>query len=169
MRCASSIFARLAPQLARSPVHFAQAVEDGAADAKLGVGAELHVLGLIELVERVDQSDDSRMHEIFERHMARQPFMDAAGQVADLRQLFEQDAVPLFLVLPGGVGLRGVLAHSILTSPSRFKSQRSNLRVLNLVPAHRSTPTDCTSTTGGTSMGESTTTFGRKGSSRRFR
>ena len=44
--------------------------------------------------------------------------------------------------------------------------------IANLRPAslrHRNTPTDCTSTTGGTSSGESTTTFGKKGSSRRFR
>src|SRR5579872_4013708 len=155
---------RLAPQLARSPVHFAQAVEDGAADAKLGIGAELHVLGTVELVESIDESDHSRVHEIFEGHMARQPFVDAARKVADLRQLFEQDAVPLFLVLPGGVGLRGILAHSILTSPSTF-----DLCGCDLAGAHRRTPTDCTSTTGGTSIGESTTTFGRKGSSSRFR
>ena len=88
--------ARLAPQFARTPVHFAQAVEDGAADAELGVGTELHVLGAVKLVERVDQSDHSGVHQVFERHVAGQPFVDAARQVADLGQLFQQDAVAFF-------------------------------------------------------------------------
>ena len=158
--------ARLAPQLARTPVHFAQAVENGAADAELGVGAELHVLGVIELVEGVDQPDHAGMHQIFERDMARQPLVDAAREITDLGQLFEQDAVAFFLlililVLPAGIGCGGVLAHGILTSRSRIKTQK-------YFP-QRKTPTDCTSTTGGTSGGESTTSLGRKGSSSRLR
>src|SRR5260370_20745491 len=40
----------LSPQLAPAPVEFAETVEDGAADAELGVRTELHVLGEIELV-----------------------------------------------------------------------------------------------------------------------
>src|SRR5271165_1199381 len=124
--------ARLAPQLARTPVHFAQTVEDGAADAELGVGTELHLLGTVKLVERVDQSEHAGMHQVLERHVAGQPFVDAACQVFDLGQLFEQDAVAFFffvliLILPGGVGLRGVLAHGILTSREKSTLSSSQL------------------------------------------
>ena len=49
--------ARLAAQLARSPVNLPQAVKDGAPNAELGVGTELHMLGVVELVQRVDQPD----------------------------------------------------------------------------------------------------------------
>ena len=40
--------AALAAEFARAPVEFPQAVEDGAANAELGVGAELNVLRLVE-------------------------------------------------------------------------------------------------------------------------
>ena len=113
--------ARLAPQLSRTPIHLPQAVEDGAADAKLGVRAELHMFGAVELVERVHQSDYARVHQVFERHVPGQPLVDAARQVADLGQLFEQDAVSLFLFLPGGIGSRCILAHGIITSRQNSK------------------------------------------------
>ena len=171
-------FARLAPQLARSPIHFAQAVENRSPDAELGIRAELHMLGEIKLVERIDQPNHSGMHQVFEGHVPGQPFMDAARQIAHLGQLFEQDAVALFFVLPDAVGLRCTLAHDrLLTSlvpvlVPFFVVLVALVFALVFFPGivfHRNTPTDCTSTTGGTSSGESTTTLGRKGSSKRFR
>src|SRR5208337_1298764 len=41
--------AAFAAQFARAPVEFAETVEDGAADAELGIRTELHVLGEIKL------------------------------------------------------------------------------------------------------------------------
>jgi len=79
------------------------------------------MFGAVELVERVHQSDYARVHQVFERHVPGQPLVDAARQVADLGQLFEQDAVSLFLFLPGGIGSRCILAHGIITSRQNSK------------------------------------------------
>ena len=126
------------------------------------------------------------MHQVLERHVPGQAFVNAARQVAHLGQLFEQDALPLLFILPGGVGLGRILAH---VAGSRFPVRFVDVLLLLLffwssvwspfpltsfsrfraATPQRSTPNDCTSTSGGTSRGESTTTFGKKGSSSRCR
>src|SRR5208282_2457491 len=79
--------AAFAAQFARAPVQFAETVEDGAADTELGVRTELHLLGQIELVEGVDQSDDAGMNQVFEGHVAGQALVYAAGNVTNLGKL----------------------------------------------------------------------------------
>jgi len=78
----------LAAQIARTPVHFAQAVENRAPNTKLGIGTKLHMLAVIELVQGIHQTQDASVNQVFKWHMARQPFMDAARDIAHLRQLF---------------------------------------------------------------------------------
>ena len=57
MRSASSTRAAFAAQVPRSPVDLAQAVEHRAPNAELGVGAELHVLGAVKLIQSIDEAD----------------------------------------------------------------------------------------------------------------
>jgi hypothetical protein len=82
----------LAAQLARAPVERAQAVENRPADAELRIAAELHLLLRIELGESVQQPDYARRHEVFDIDVLRQPLMNAPGQEAHDRQMFEQDS-----------------------------------------------------------------------------
>src|SRR6266478_2751382 len=103
--------AAFAAQLTRAPVEFAETVEDGAADAELGVRTELHVLREIELVESVDESDDAGMDQVFEGHVARQALVNAAGDVADLGKLFHQDALAFDVGLDGLIGGGGMFGH----------------------------------------------------------
>src|SRR5580704_3587912 len=142
--------ARLAPQVPRPPVHFPQTVQHRAPDAELGIGTELHLLRAIELVERIDQSDHSRMHQILQRHMPGQALVNPARQITHLRQLFEQNAVALvsvpisafvfvfvllflfLFVLSAAVGLRRVLAHDPLLASIRIL--RPSFRVSWLKP-----------------------------------
>src|ERR1700722_47592 len=59
--------------------------------------------------------------------MARETSVNSACQIANLGQLFEQDAVPLFLVLvlPVAVGVRRRPAHRLLHFPSEFTAPAS--------------------------------------------
>ena len=100
-----------APQIARTPVHFAQTVQNGAADAELGIGPELHMLGPVKLVQGIDQPHHAGVDQIFERHMARQPFVNAARDVTHLRQLLHQYPLALVFVLPTGVGQLARFGH----------------------------------------------------------
>ena len=85
--------ARLAAQVARAPVHVAQAVEDGAPNTELGVGGEAHILAGVVLVHGIDQSHDAGMQQVVERNVLRQPLMNAAGDVFHLRQLLQQQLI----------------------------------------------------------------------------
>ncbi len=96
--------ASLAAQMPRAPVHFAEAVQDGAANAELGVGFQLHVLAGIEFLHGVDQADNAGVNQIFERNMRGQPVMDAPGDIAHLRKVFEQQALALLADLLVAVG-----------------------------------------------------------------
>src|ERR1700728_2635874 len=96
------------------------------------------MLRVVELVERIDQANHSRMHQVFERHMPRQGLVNAARQVAHLGQLFEQDAVPLFFILPGGVGRCRVLAHdAVLAFPFTAKLRATAPRPAEALRAER--------------------------------
>jgi hypothetical protein len=69
------------------------------------------VLRLVEFAEGIDEADDSGMDQVFQRHVAGQVFVNPACEVAHLRKLFHQDALPLGLGLQTAVGMHGVLAH----------------------------------------------------------
>ena len=90
--------AGLAAQIARAPVEFAEAVEDGAADAELGVGLELDLAAFVVAGERIDEAEDAGVDEILDGNVLGKAVMNVAGDVAHLRHLFQEDAVAYFLV-----------------------------------------------------------------------
>jgi hypothetical protein len=100
-------------QFARAPVKFAKAVDDGAANAKLGLTTELHLLGQIELVEGVDESDDACMDQVLEGHVAGQPLVNAAGDVADLGKLFQEDALAFGGFVNSLMAFRRMFGHEV--------------------------------------------------------
>src|SRR3981081_661130 len=103
--------AAFAAQFARTPVKFAKAVENGSANTKLGVRTELHVLGEIKLIERVDESDNAGMDQVFKGYVAGQPVVNAAGDVADLGQLFHKDTFAFGVGLDALIGVGGMFHH----------------------------------------------------------
>src|ERR1035438_9919163 len=85
--------AAFAAQVARTPVHVPQTVQNGSPNAELGIGGKAHLLVGVELVHGVDQAHDTGVQKIVERNVLRQPFVDAACDVFYLRQLFQQELV----------------------------------------------------------------------------
>jgi hypothetical protein len=77
--------ARLTAQIARTPVHLAQAVQNRPANAELCVRAELDALAAVKFLKCVNQSHYAGMHQVFEGNMPRQPLMNPAGNVSNLR------------------------------------------------------------------------------------
>ena len=66
-------------QIARSPVELAQAVENGALDAMLGISVEGHVLRRIVLGDGIEQPEYASVGEIVQIHMHGEVFMNANG------------------------------------------------------------------------------------------
>ncbi len=81
--------------VARSPVGFAQAVEDCAANAELGECLELHILRAIEAARGFKQPNHTRAHQILHLDMLREPFANARGDVIDLRQFLHDEVVSI--------------------------------------------------------------------------
>jgi len=105
--------AAFATQVARAPVEFAETVKDSAPDAELGVRTELHVLGQIELVEGVDESEDAGIDQVFEGHVARQPIVNAAGDVADMGKLFHEHALAFGVGVDILIGVGEMFGHEV--------------------------------------------------------
>jgi hypothetical protein len=84
----------------RAPVDLPQAVENGAANPELGVVLELYVLARIVFPHRVQQAENSGVHQVFQRHLRRQPVVDAPGDVPHLGQMLEHDPLALRVVVP---------------------------------------------------------------------
>src|SRR6185503_4308612 len=72
---------------ARRPVEFAQAVEDRSLDAELRVRLKLNILARVKIPHRVNQAQNTRVHEIFERYVLRQALVNSARDVIDLGNL----------------------------------------------------------------------------------
>ena len=58
--------ARLAAEISRTPIHLAQAIENGTANAEAGVGLELDISGGIKFVDGVDETEDSGVDKVVE-------------------------------------------------------------------------------------------------------
>src|SRR5438128_2611741 len=102
---------RLAAQVARAPIQLPQTVENGSSNTKLGITAELHMLGAVVLVQGIDQSENASVHQILQRNVAGQAFVDAASDVTHLRELFHKNPFSLLGILPGGITLRSCFRH----------------------------------------------------------
>ena len=79
--------AGLAAHQPRHPVHRAQLVEHGAADARHAVGLELDAALEVEGVDGVHQAEDAGADEVVEIDAVGQPRPDAFGVVLDQRQI----------------------------------------------------------------------------------
>jgi hypothetical protein len=66
-------------QIARSPIELAQAVEDGALDAMLGISMEGHILRRVVLGDGIEQPEYAGVREIVQIHMHGKVFMNANG------------------------------------------------------------------------------------------
>ena len=67
----------------------------------------------IELVQRVNQAHYPGVHQVLERDMARQALVNPPRDVAHLRQLFQQQAFTLIIVLPAGIGAMARFGHAV--------------------------------------------------------
>ncbi|SPF49421.1 hypothetical protein SBA4_4060007 [Candidatus Sulfopaludibacter sp. SbA4] len=80
-------------EVARGPVELAEAVEDGALDAMLGVAVERHVLGVVEFHHGVEQAEHAGMNQVVEIHMYRKVFVNANGDRFDKWKMVEHDPI----------------------------------------------------------------------------
>src|SRR5438552_19153482 len=102
---------RLAAQIARAPIQLPQTVENGSANTKLGITAELHMLGAVVLVQRINQSENASVHQILQRNVAGQAFVDEARDVTNMRELFNKNPISLLGILPGGISWRSCFSY----------------------------------------------------------
>src|SRR5207249_11246073 len=102
---------RLAAQIARAPIQLPQTVENGSANTKLGITAELHMLGAVVLVQRINQSENASVHQILQRNVAGEAVGEAARDVTHLRELFHKNPFSLLGILPGGISWRSCFRH----------------------------------------------------------
>ena len=84
--------------LARSPVHLAQAVENGAANLVLGIRLQLDALRCIITVDRRDQADDAGGDKVVQADVAGKPVVDAAGDQFNLGHVLHNQLLALVLV-----------------------------------------------------------------------
>src|SRR6266567_2243321 len=120
--------ARLTAQVARTPVHLAQTVENRPANPEFRVRPEQHVFALVVLVQCIDQPDDTGMYQVFERNVAGQAFVNAAGNGADLGQLLGEEPLALFFVLPHAVGSLACPHHGLIKCGEPENAIRARLR-----------------------------------------
>lgn len=80
-----------APHIARTPVGFTQAVQDGSANSKLRKGFELHILRAVEAARGLDKPDDAGAHQVFHFHVLWKALADTRSNVIDLRQLLHDE------------------------------------------------------------------------------
>jgi len=71
------------------------------------------LLGQIELVEGVDQSDDAGMNQVFEGHVAGQALVYAAGNVTNLGKLVHKNALAFGVALDALIGFGGLFGHGL--------------------------------------------------------
>ena len=91
------------PHQPRDPVHAAEFVEDGAADARGAIGFELDAAVRIEGVDGVHQAEDAGADEIVEFDLVGQFDIDPLGGVLDQGKIMFEERIAGFLVPPGEV------------------------------------------------------------------
>ena len=82
-----------AAHVARGPIELAQAVENRALDAVLGVAREGNLFFGIEFAGGVEQAEDSGVNQIVDIDVDRQVFVDANGDGFDEGQVLQHHAV----------------------------------------------------------------------------
>jgi hypothetical protein len=105
--------ASLVAQMARTPVHLAETVQDGSPNAELRVRLEVDVPARIEFFNCINQADHPGMDQIFERYLRWQAIVNPPGDVTDLRQMLKQQSLAFFW-FPHGTGrkrLRFAVSH----------------------------------------------------------
>src|SRR5580698_3645008 len=89
---------RLTAEVARAPISCSEAVENRAANAERCVVTKLNVLVGIVLIHRFEKPENSSMHQVFQKYLGRHASVNATCDVADLRQLFDNDLLALSFV-----------------------------------------------------------------------
>ena len=92
-------------QIARGPVHVAQAVEDGAFNSVLGVALKADLFLAVVLHGRVEQADYTGVDQVLEIHMHRKVFIHSDGNRPDEGEVVEHKAVAFAhhgILLDGG-------------------------------------------------------------------
>jgi len=79
----------------RSPVHFAQAIENCATDFPLGIGIQLDIEAGIEIVDRRQQPHHAGRNQVVEADVAGQAVVDPLGDQPDLRQVLKHQGFAL--------------------------------------------------------------------------
>ena len=92
--------APLAAKLARTPVQNPQRIQNRAADAELRVTLELHLLGMVELVERVDQTHNPGRDQVVQLYILRQALMNPVSDITDGRKVLQQQPITLRALQP---------------------------------------------------------------------
>ena len=77
--------------LPRRPVQAAQAVQNGPANFVLGVGLEFDVLAGVEVVNRRNQAEYARGHQVFQDDVVGQALLDAPRDEPHLRQVLQDE------------------------------------------------------------------------------
>jgi hypothetical protein len=101
-------------QIARRPIQLAQAVQNRALDAMLGISVKHHVLAAVVLDHGVEQAQHAGVNQIVQIHVDRQTFVNANGNRLHQREVVEHDLVALF------VGDSRPLAYRHTCSSHRF-------------------------------------------------
>ena len=81
--------------IAGKAIQRAKVIHDGASNFILGVGFELQLTGGIKTVDGRDQSESTRGNEIFQIYAALDLFVQAVRKVADLGQMFQDEAITI--------------------------------------------------------------------------
>jgi hypothetical protein len=97
---ARNLFQLLVPfaQVARGPIHIAQAVEDSPFDPMLGVGFECDLLIVVEPGCGIEQAEHARMHQIVQLDVNRKILVDPYGDGPHEGQVLENQAVALAVI-----------------------------------------------------------------------
>jgi hypothetical protein len=76
--------AGLPAQRARAPVKVAQAIQYRPVYAVFGVRLEFNMAGGVKPLNRLDQSQDARMDQVFKKNMRWKPVVNSLGDVFNL-------------------------------------------------------------------------------------
>lgn len=136
----------LAAEVAGAPVQLTQAVENGAANAKARIGPKLDSLAGIEFVHRVNEPENSSVHQVVKKNMGRQPIVDAARSEAALWKIFDEEVLAFL----------GPLTQLAVRVWKRSSASDTSLPAVSVewILTHRTTPRDCMETVAETSRGE---------------